>query len=104
MCADSVDKDVERAASRSFADFVPLLLPLQFILLLTGLIGMSFGIGATAVLFVLSLVVGVGTTAAGIVLSAVQRDFRGLGLSAASMFVLLWSALLGLLFGGHPGS
>ena len=50
-----------------------------------------------------SILAGLVAFLCGIAASLIARHIRWLGLSAAAAFIALFSALLGLAAGGHPG-
>jgi hypothetical protein len=79
-------------------------LPLQCVLLCIALPAISFKLGAAAGwLFVASLLAGLTAFASGIAASIVLRSARWLVLSAAAVFVVLFSLLVGMSLGGGPG-
>ena len=79
-------------------------LPIQCILLCAALPAIAFKLGAPAAwLFIASALAGIVAFACGIFASVVLRNPRWLALSAAAAFVLLFSLLLGISLGGHPG-
>ena len=79
-------------------------LPLQCALLCAALVAISLKLGAPAGwLFVASAVVGVVAFVAGIAASFVLQNIRWLALSVAAAFVLFFSFILGMSFGGSPG-
>ena len=80
-------------------------LPLQCVLLCVALPAISFKLGAPAGwLFIASLVAGVIAVLSGILASIVLRNARWLALSAAAIFVLFFSLLLGTSLGGNVGA
>ena len=79
-------------------------LPVQCALLCLALPAISLKLGVIAGwLFAASLGAGVLALVSGVATSITLRNIRWLALSVAAIFVLVFSVLLGLSLGGHPG-